>query len=101
MMIILIFGNYSSKNNFIVISLYLHQLPVGSFGQIVGHQQVGGQEVKHLQTSEDHGKAVDEHDGLQGNKAQSSHQREQVCRKQPDLLCLHDAGTQGTHHQLT
>lgn len=52
---------------------YLYQLSVGSFGQIVGHQQVGGDEVEHLQTGEDHSKAVDEDDGLQGHEAQSSH----------------------------
>ncbi len=52
---------------------YLHQLSVGSFGQIVRHQQVGGDEVEHLQTGEDHSEAVDEDDGLQGHEAQSSH----------------------------
>ena len=80
---------------------YLDKLSVRRFRQVIGHQKIWCQKVENFQTSENHGKFVDDDNGFQRDQAKSCQQREHVSREKPDLFCFHDAGAERAYHQLT
>lgn len=80
---------------------YLDKLSVCRLRQVIGHQKIWCQKVENFQTSENHGKFVDDDNGFQRDQAKSCQQREHVSREKPDLFCFHDAGAECTYHQLT
>lgn len=94
--------NAHAQENKIVPTLsYLDKLSVCRFCQVIGHQEIWSQKVENFQTSENHGKFVDDDNGFQRDQAEPCQEREHVSREEPDLFCFHDAGAERTHHQLT